>query len=211
MKTFLTVGALVVLLVGIMLVFRPAGAPNVDLPDDAKELLAITPNDHISGDTNASTTLIEYSDLQCPACRAYAPIIEAALAKITATGSTTVRFVYRHFPLTTIHPKALPSAYAAEAAGMQGKFFEMAKIVFEKQDEWAKSLSADELFAYYAKSLNLDAARFAADMKSPAVIARVEHDQAVALKLGLNSTPTFFINGKQLAQNPRSVDEFVAL
>lgn len=206
MKTSLVIGVLIVLLIGVLIVFRPAMPDGGGLPDDAKTLLEVRSDDHILGPATSTVTLIEYSDFQCPACRAYASLVAQALARVP-----DARFVYRHFPLTSIHPKALAAGYASEAASAQGKFFEMGTILFEKQDEWAKSISSNELFMGYAARLGLDATKFETDMKSASTIARVERDYASALKLGLNSTPTFFVNGTKVIQNPRSVDEFVAL
>ena len=120
---------LVAVALGILGIIFLLGFKPHDVVEEAPTVTSAASGDHMRGEPNAPILLIEYSDFQCPACAAYHPLV----TKLLGEYGNSILFVYRHFPLTTIHPKALPSAYAAEAAGMQGKFFEMAKIVFEKQ------------------------------------------------------------------------------
>lgn len=167
---------------------------------------ALKSDDHVKANPEARVILVEYSDFQCPACRTYYPLVSQLVKEIGGEFA----FAYRHFPLISIHPNAKPAARAAEAAGLQGQFFAMHDRLFERQDEWANRRNPDELFLGYAETLGLDAAKFKSDYGSPAVEDRVERDFKEALKLGLNSTPTFFLNGKKIA-NPKSYEEFKAL
>lgn len=154
------------------------------------------------GDANSSITLVEFSDFECPACAAYNPLLKEVLAAYAGE----LRLVYRHFPLPG-HKSAAVAAYAAEAAGVQGKFFEMHDLLFERQSDWSSSKDASSLFVSYAAELGLDDDRFRADMKSDSVIERVREDLRQATELRLRGTPTFFVNGN-LIENPRSLEEF---
>lgn len=159
--------------------------------------------DWILGPENAPVTLIEYSDFECPACRSVQPLLKEVLASMP----DEVRLIYRHFPLRTIHPKSIPAARAAEAAGLQGKFWQMHDVLFEKQPEWSVvGVNADDQFEKYAADMGLDIERFKADYKSREMSSKVNAAYDAAVRLRLEYTPTFFLNGR-LIENPRSVDE----
>ncbi len=166
----------------------------------------VAADDWVRGNKDASVTLMEYSDFQCPACGAYYPIVKQLEEKY----GNQIRIVYRHFPLTTIHQYAPIAARAAEAAGLQSKFWEMHDILFEKQKEWSDS-DPTEKFVEYARSLGLDVNRFRLDLDNQAVRDAVAADVARAQSLGLNSTPSFLLQGKRLQPNPGSFDEFKTL
>jgi protein-disulfide isomerase len=168
----------------------------------------ITDQDKYLGNKDAKVTLIEYADFQCPACKAYEDIIKQ-LRDVYSPDQ--LRTVYRHFPLRSIHPNADISAQAAEAAGEEGKFWEMKSLLFEKQDEWANEKDPKGLFGAYAKSLGIDVGKFDEDLKSDDDSKeRVEKDYQSGVALGINSTPTFILNGV-IIKNPQSLDEFKAL
>ena len=151
-------------------------------------------------------TLVEYGDFQCPACAAYEPVVQ----QLRKDYGDKLAFVYRQYPLYSIHPHALAAAYASEAAGLQGKFWDMHDMLFAKQDEWAKANNAMALFENYATELKLDMEKFKTDAQSPAVQGAASYDYAEGEKLGVNSTPTFYLNGEKL-QSPGSVEGFKAL
>jgi protein-disulfide isomerase len=163
---------------------------------------AVSGSDWVSGEKNAKVVMIEYSDFQCPACRAYYPLVQ----KLEKEFSGKMSFVYRHFPLAQ-HANARPAAYAAEAAGKQGKFWQMHDLLFENQDEWAGSRNAEEIFAKYAASLGMDVQKFKDDFNSGEVKKKVDSDYQSGIKAGINATPTFFISGKSI-RNPGGYDEF---
>ncbi|RFA10146.1 Na+/H+ antiporter NhaA [Subtercola boreus] len=144
--------------------------------------------DHIRGPVDAPLTLVEYGDFECPFCsRATGSIDE-----VRAHFGDSLRYVWRHLPLTRVHPHALLAARASEAAANQGKFFELAPLMFGHQD----ALELDDLLGY-AASLDLDLDRFEEDMRSSEVVSRVRDDAIDAELMDVHSTPTFFICGKR--------------
>ena len=163
---------------------------------------AINDDENIKGDKEALATLIEYSDFQCPACGSYYPIVK----KVSEDLSAKVRFAYRHFPLPQ-HKNAKLAATVAEAAGKQGKFWEMHDLIFQNQSDWSEDKNAAILFAKYAQDIGLDLARFQTDIASDDIKAKIENDYKSGVKAGVNSTPSFFLNGKKM-DNPRNYDEF---
>lgn len=166
----------------------------------------VSANDWTKGATSTTkkAELVEYSDFQCPACGMYYPIIE----EIIAENKETLTFTYRHFPLPQ-HKNALSSAYAAEAAGLQGKFWEMHELIFKNQNDWSEADNATATFESFAKDLGLDITRFKTDRDSQSTKDAVLHDKETGLKSGVNSTPSFYLNGKKL-ENPRNIEEFKA-
>lgn len=166
----------------------------------------ITSDDWIKGNPEAPVTLLEYSDFQCPACASYYPVVKQLLADYP----TALRVAYRHYPLTRIHANAVPAAQAAEAAGRQGKFWEMHDRLFEQQESWAKAGNADELFAGYAQELGLDVTKFRSDSADPAVRQKINRQQDSGTRLRVQGTPTFFLNGSPIS-SPASLEEFKQL
>ena len=165
----------------------------------------VTSADHILGATSTPIELVEYGDFQCPACSAYFPIVE----RLMNESSTTVHLVFRNFPLPQ-HTNAIPAALAAESAGVQGKYWEMFDMLYTNQTEWAESPSASTTFAGYAQKLGLDMTKFNASLSDPAILAKINSDLDEGTKIGIDQTPTFFINGKVI-QNPQGYDQFKAI
>lgn len=182
----------VVLIFGIGFLFSRTPDSTTTVLDQA---MLQTDLAHSKGATeSAKVTVVEFSDFQCPACRAAEPLV----AQLSQEFADTVQFGYRHFPLTSIHPNAHPAALAAEAAANQNSFWPYHDVLFDKQDEWAAISDKTELetrFGEYAQSLSLDKDTFMADMKSEEVAARVAADTALGNEANVNSTPTFFVNG----------------
>lgn len=150
--------------------------------------------DHFKGDANAKNVLIEYSDYQCPACSSYNVILKDVTTKFPDTV-----FVYRYFPLEQIHANAVESALAAEAAGAQGKYWEMHDLLFQKQTDWESLSDPLDTFAQYAQSVgvaNID--QFKNDVSSQKYKGIIQNEALQALGLSLQGTPTFFFNGHQL-------------
>lgn len=165
----------------------------------------IVADDHIKGNPDAKVTLIEFADFQCPACGAYNPVVD----ELSKEFPNDLRVIYRHFPLRAIHFQAENAAKASEAAALQGKFAEMHDLLFAEQNSWART-SGTEVFSAYAETLGLDIERFENDIKSDAVLARVRRDSDFGLDIGLNSTPSFYLQGKKIG-NPPSYEAFKAL
>ncbi|HCC05784.1 TPA: disulfide bond formation protein DsbA [Candidatus Nomurabacteria bacterium] len=167
------------------------------------EEVVITDTDHVRGALDGKVTLVEFADFQCPACGAYEPLIR----KVLADNPTTLKIVFRHFPLTQIHQNALIAAKATEAAGVQGKFWEMHDILFDKQKDWSLGLNARDFLVGYAKTLGLDEVKFSADLNSSTIEKKILAEYQEGAKLGVNGTPSFFINGKKI-ENPQSPEAF---
>lgn len=146
---------------------------------------------------SAKVTIVEFSDFQCPTCRVYAPMVEEVVAKY----SNDVRFIYRHFPLNTIHPNAQKAAQAAEAARTFDKFWEMHDLLFAEQVVWANLSAADfdKKLEEYAEKLQIDKSEFQMRMESNEVKEVVTTDYADGVRAGVDGTPTFFINGKSVS------------
>ena len=154
----------------------------------ARLTLAVGPRDHAQGPSDAPVTLVEYGDFQCPHCgRAY-PIVK----DIVRTLGAELRFVFRNFPLTRVHPEAEHAAEAAEAAGAQGAFWPMHDRLFERQF----ALDDDHLIEY-ATELGLNAERIRGELEAGTYGPRVRDDFMSGVKSGVNGTPTFFINGER--------------
>ena len=147
----------------------------------------------------AKITIVEFSDFQCPHCAAAHPELMRALSEFEGN----VRLVYRYFPLSS-HSRAVPAAKAAEAARIQGKFWEMHDLLFENQ----RALEEADL-KKYATRLGLDLARFEADMNSSEVDQRIASDRALGQKLGIEATPSFFINGRPFREGPRALSAYL--
>lgn len=196
-----TVGA-VGLLVGIFILANSNSSPSTNDQSQIKNPHEIREVDHVAGNPQAKATLIEYGDFQCPACAAAHPLV----TQLKEDMGDQVAIVFRHFPLTNIHPNALPAAQAAEAAGRQGKFWEMHDLLFERQQEWSQSTAPVSFFNDYARELGLDLDQFGSDMDDPAILNRINDNRGIANQLGVSSTPTFYLNGQQI-NNPATYDQ----
>jgi protein-disulfide isomerase len=151
---------------------------------------------HERGGSDATVMLEEYGDYQCPPCGQ----LFHDLKSIEKEYGTQIRFVFRHFPLQ-IHQHAQTAAHAAEAAGLQGHFWEMHDMIYQNQLSWAPATDSRTVFIQYARDLNLDVERFTRDMDSSEVAARVNSDYQRGVSLGVTGTPTVFINGRQVNPN----------
>jgi protein-disulfide isomerase len=147
---------------------------------------AVFEDDHRSGRDDAPVTLVEYGDYECPHCGRAHPIVQQVRKRM----GPRLRFVFRNFPLAEAHPHAVHAAEAAEAAAVQGKFWEMHDLLFERQDALG-----DSDLVRYANELALDAGRLQEELASGVHEARVRKDFRSGVRSGVNGTPTFFING----------------
>lgn len=148
---------------------------------------------HLIGEASSKVTLMEYGDYQCPVCGLYFQPVKDAIESFKGIA----RFQYRNLPLVGPHPNAFAAARAAEAADLQGKFWEMNAKLFENQSSWSKSTKPLEFFKSYAKDLKLDVAKFESDYASEKVNNAINADIAEFAKTGQQqATPTFFLNGR---------------
>lgn len=148
--------------------------------------IPVGPDDHVVGDPQAAVTLVEYGDFECPYCGTAYPMLKEVQRRM----GKSLRFVFRNFPLAEMHPHALAAAEAAEAAGAQGKFWQMHDTLYEHQE----ALGLTHLVAY-AKKLGLDVARFSKDLEAHTFRERVEEEFRGGIRSGVNGTPTLFVNG----------------
>lgn len=142
--------------------------------------------DNSQGNSAAIVTLVEYGDYQCPHCGHAYPIVK----QIQEIFGDKLQFIFRNFPLRTIHPLAVPAAIASEAAARQGKFWEMHDTIFENQQQ----LHGNS-FRLFAEELGMDQTRFEEDSNAMGIIEKVDNDFEGGIRSGVNGTPTFFING----------------
>lgn len=164
-------------------------------------------SNHVIGENKAGVTLVEFGDFECPACRAYFPIVEQTVEKYKAD----IQFQFRHFPLVQIHKHAFEGSRAAEAAGKQDKFWEMYRLLYQNQDGWKVLSDPLPTFVGYAKSLGLNTEKFQTDYASSEINDIINADYQEGLKIGANSTPTFVLNGKKVEKNPDSAEAFEKL
>lgn len=149
---------------------------------------------HIHGDPNAPITLEEFGDYQCPPCGLFHPEVK----KLETQYGKRLKVVFRNLPLPTIHEHAVDAARAAEAAGLQGKFWEMHDLLYQQQNVWKNEADVRSLFATYARALGLDVERFKSDMDSSAVTARLNADKQRADSLGFTGTPSIMVNNREI-------------
>ena len=154
--------------------------------------------DHVTDLPNSKVVLIEYGDYQCPYCGEAYPQVK----KLTTDYASKITFVFRNYPLVTLHPNAKAAAAAAEAAGIQGKYWEMHDKLYESQDDWSNLSTNDRTnkFVSYAKAIGVkNLTKFQTDMGSNSVEKKIDFDLALGGKFGVTGTPTFELNGQKVS------------
>ena len=190
----ISVVSLLLLIGGAFLFSGKEQTTNTDKPIDTALLAG---NKRLQkGEDTAKVTIVEFADFQCPACARTQPVINQLFAEY----KKDVTFIYRHFPLPQ-HKNAILAAKAAEAAGEQGKFFEMADLLYSQQDRWSENSKAKDVFIDLASDLGIDTKRFENDLENNDYEKIIQADKSDGLKFGVNSTPTFFVNGQRMYDN----------
>lgn len=156
---------------------------------------------------SGSVTLVEFGDFECPACAAYVPIVD----QIKEEYGKKITFQFRHFPLIQIHPNAMLAARAAEAAGNQGKFWEMHDLLYGQQSTWSGSDNANAIFEDFATQLGLNIEQYKADAASAGTLDLINADVTIGKKLDVSATPTFVLNGERIETTPRNFEDFQKL
>jgi protein-disulfide isomerase len=177
--------------------------------EDNVDVAAGTPapgGGRIKGPADAPVTLTEFGDYQCPACRSYHPIVDELMRRYP----TQLKLQFHHFPLVQIHANAMLAAQVAEAAGDQGKFWEMHDLLFLQQHMWASSTNARSFFTSLASQLGLNAGQFTQSLEAVQTRDRILADVAKGRDANIPGTPTFFINGQLVPGSP-GVDELALL
>ncbi|HEY1835981.1 MAG TPA: thioredoxin domain-containing protein [Candidatus Saccharimonadales bacterium] len=186
-------GVIAVIVVGaIWISDRKAGAPTSNTP----------PTNHVEGTSTTGVKLVEYGDFQCIYCTQYYPIVKQVVAEY----SKQISFQFRNFPLTQLHPNAFAGARAAEAAGLQGKFWQMHDLLYDQgtlyyndnASTWDTASDPEADFVQYAGQLGLNVAQFKQDYASDKVNNLINADVTAGSKLNVTGTPAFFIGGKQI-------------
>ena len=158
----------------------------------------------IRGNPNAPVTLVEFGDYQCPSCGGFHPIVQELMRR----EGDKLKLEFHHFPLIQIHQNALNGSKAAEAAGDQGRYWEMSDMLFVNQTRWSALPNPETEFLTYATGLGLDANKFMQSYRSPEVEARVLADVQRGKAALVDATPTFFVNGQRLWDLPQGVEDF---
>lgn len=187
-----------VLTIGGLILLSKKDSVNVDTIDPAKAVSETETaiGDHVYGNKSSEVVLIEYGDFACPGCGGAYPQLKA----IKETYKDKIGFIFRNFPLTAIHPNALAASTAAEAAGLQGKFWEMHDTLYENQNAWTTidASKRTDVFVGYAEDIGLDTEQFKNDLSDPRVTAKVSRDRALGQKVQVASTPTLYIGNEKL-------------
>ena len=149
---------------------------------------------HALGDAKASVTLEEFGDFQCPPCGLLHPVLKTMEQEY----GPRLRIIFRQFPLVSVHQYAAVAARSAEAAGMQGKFWEMHDLLYENQKSWSNAFDVRPIFEGYATKIGLDLEQFRRDSSSEAAAQRILQDGKRGTALGVKGTPTVFMNGSEV-------------
>ena len=157
---------------------------------------------NFKGSTNSPVVIEEFADFQCPTCA----VVHPKMNEVISRYSGRAKFVYRHFPISNIHQNAYGASVAAEAAGMQGKFWEMQNQLFQNQNQWARLQNPKDQFQQYAQKIGLDIEKFNNDLAAMNTRLRVDADLQRARALQISSTPTVLINGKPVPFQQVEVD-----
>lgn len=192
-KTFLIIIVAIIIIFGAIVIGKRSSETSND-----QSLTNTNGSTNYYGKADSQVTFTEYVDFQCEACYAYYPYVKEAKEKY----KDRVRFQVRYFPITSGHQFAMQAARSAEAAALQGKFWEMHDLIFEGQKTWEAVRDPQAYFDRYAKTIGLDMAKFATDRKSTAVNNTIAKDLSDVNALGATGTPTFAINGKMVEENP---------
>jgi protein-disulfide isomerase len=186
--------SLATILIVVGAAFLVGGKSSSSQAEDAKPIdnveALVHEDSHIQGPKNAKVTLVEFGDYQCPACGVAYPTVK----QLQGEFGNNLRFVFRNFPLQ-MHPNAQTAAEAAEAAGAQGKYFEMHDMLYDNQSKWADEKNPLDIYKGYAKKLGLDVDKFAKAVQDKQFEKQIKKDSDDGYAVGVNSTPTFFING----------------
>lgn len=163
------------------------------VPDSAYKTSGIINNSYLAASSSANVTLVEFGDYVCPACGFYAPVVK----KILTDYAGKITYVFRNYPLS-YHTNAPAASHAAEAAGIQGKFWEMHDALYSNQNSWSEASDPLPIFVGYAKDLGLDVNKFQSDMNLDSIKTKIKNDVSDGNRVNLTETPTFILNGKKI-------------
>jgi len=205
-KSFWIVLAVVIVAGAGLILFSGSDSGSPADNTTVSNILTVKETDHKRGLAGSSVTLIEYADFQCSACAAIFPVVD----QIYKEFGDQIEFVTRNFPITSIHPNSMSAHRAAEAASVQDSFWEMHDLLYERQQSWSSATNAASVFEGYASELELNIDKFKEDAVSQTALDHINDDANGGKLVGVQGTPTFFLNGEQLP-TPRSLEEFRAV
>lgn len=194
--------ATALLLFGGIFLFSKGGNSNVStnivnssllVPQNAIETSGFVNGNYLPASSSASVTLVEFGDYECPACGVYSPFVQQLLTDFAGK----INYVFRNYPLSQ-HTNALISSYAVEAAGLQGKYWQMHEKMYSAQSDWSNLSDPTSVFIGYAKDLSLDTNQFSSDINSSTVKNMVQNDTNDGNTIGITETPTFYLNGQKI-------------
>lgn len=202
-KAWIVFATICVILLGVLIYL--SGKDKVDVSNvDLNKIQSATQQsgniaDHVFGNKDSKVMLVEYGDYQCPGCGSVYPTVKS----LTTKYQNQIAFVFRNFPLTTLHANALAAAAAAEAAGLQGKYWEMHDALYSSQSAWENLSPSNrtDYFANAAKDIGLNVDTFKTDMSSTKVNQKINFDIAMGKKAQIDGTPSLFLNGKAVDQS----------
>lgn len=203
-KAWLVFGIIVLAVVGGMVFLSLQNRLDISNISDGALQNVLTPEkrngniaEHVLGAEQPKVTIIEYGDYQCPGCSTVAPEVK----KLTETHQDHVRLIFRNFPIYTLHPNARAAAAAAEAAGLQGKFWDMHSLLYSNRDAWVNASASDRgsIFRGFAEKLGLDLNRYDTDVASDTVAAKINFDVAVGVRQKVSGTPHVAVNGQTVS------------
>lgn len=203
-KQFLAVlAAIVLIFVGVFVFSNKDSIKSANTGKNSSPTLT----NHVQGTSAAGVTLVEYGDFQCPYCEQYAPTVKTIISEF----QNQVVFQFRNFPLTNLHPNAFAAARAAEAAGLQNKYWEMHDQLYESANwqVWTSASDPTTVFNQIAGQIGLKLPQFKADFASSKVNNLIKADSAEGTRLGVQGTPSFFLNGKlvTIANTPAAFEK----
>lgn len=199
----------IILAVGAVLFIAAFGFIVFSIKQQKNKPVEISSSGWVRGNPEAKTVLVEYGDFQCPACRAYESIVESAMKDFNGK----IKLVFKEFPLLSVHPNGMLGARAAEAAGAQGKFWEMHDWLYQNQDSWSLLSGNDARTKIIegAKGLKLNTDQLQKDMDKKETTDKIMAQENEGIALGVNATPTFFLNNKKIDNNPQNYGDFKKL
>ena len=185
-------------ILGVIIFTNKSSAPSAYSGDAAKVITEGPIGDHVFGSQTGKVVLVEYGDYQCPGCETVYPMLK----EISEQYKDQLTFVFRNMPLTNVHPNALAAATAAEAAGLQSKYYEYHDLLYEKQNEWKDASVSDrsKFFEKYAQQLGLNVETFKQNLANKDVSDKIARDRSTAASFEVSSTPTLILNGEKLSQ-----------
>lgn len=200
---------MIIAVVGIVLFLAFFGFVIFLIKQNKDKPLVLSSSGFVRGAASAKVTLVEYGDLQCPACKAYEPMVR----QLSSDFSGKMKLLYKNFPLTSVHKNAMFAAKAAVAAGEQGKFWQLHDWLYDNQDSWGELPAADAQSKINdeVKTLGVNMDQYKKDLSSSATEGKINFTMNEGVTAGVDATPTFFLDNKKVDPTPQNYADFKKL